>query len=397
MAAAFGAGDQSIRHMAGRQTALDVLVVGLGAMGGAALAELARRGVRAAGVDRYEPPHTLGSSHGLTRIIREAYYEHPLYVPLVRRAYDRWQELADELGAPVYRRTGGCMIGPAEGELVSGALRSARAHGIEHEMLDQGAMARRFPQIGVAHGHVALLEARAGVLFAERIVAGHLAVARERGASVITGETVLGWEERRGAIECGTDRRRIRAARMLLCVGPWLSGFLASESPVLSVERQVVHWFEPRVGDDRFGPERCPVAIWEHDGGRLFYALPDFGDGVKVAIHHEGAPATPENVERSSTDDDERAARALTESFLPNAAGRLRASAVCLYTNTLDHHFLVDRHPASDRVFIVSPCSGHGFKFACVIGEIAADLALGERPAFDLSPFRLDRFRTPHG
>lgn len=371
--------------------ALDALVVGLGAMGSATLQHLARRGARVAGIDRFAPPHTHGSTHGRTRIIREAYYESPIYVPLLRRAYELWEALERESGESLFRETGGLMIGPEHGELVSGALRSAREHDIAHELLDGPAMRRRFPQFRVPAGHVALLEKRAGILFPERCVATALRRAQHDGADIRTDERLLSWEAGTDLVRCRTDRGEFTVARLVLCVGPWLPELLAALALPLDVERQTFHWFIPDEDRERFGPARCPIALWEYDTGRLVATFPDFGDGVKVGIHHEGEITTPERCRRTISPEEDEVTAALLERCLPGAAATLADSAVCLYTNTPDHHFLVDRHPASARVVVVSPCSGHGFKFASVIGEIAAELALGESPSFDLEPFRMKR------
>ena len=370
---------------------LDALVVGLGAMGSATLHELARRGARVAGIDRFEPPHMHGSTHGRTRIIREAYYESPVYVPLIRRAYELWDDLERLSGERLFHRTGGLMIGPADGELVSGALRSAREHDIAHELLDAASVARRYPHFRVAREHVALLETRAGILFPERCVATMLGLASRHGAQIRMGERLLAWESGPDVVRCYTDHGEISAARLVLCAGPWLPELIANLSLPLEVERQTFHWFVPAAGRARFGPEQCPIALWEYDAGRLLATFPDFGDGVKVGVHHEGEITTPQRCRRTIGEDEDAQVRALLGRCLPDAAGSLADSAVCLYTNTPDHHFVIDRHPASERVIVVSPCSGHGFKFASVIGEVSACLALGEDPALDLEPFRLAR------
>lgn len=371
---------------------LDALVVGLGAMGSATLYELARRGARVAGIDRFEPPHTQGSTHGRTRIIREAYYESPVYVPLIRRAYELWHDLERVAGERLLHQTGGLMIGPPDGELVSGALRSAREHDIPHEMLDASAVARRFPHFELANGDVALLEMRAGILFPERCVATTLTLASRHGADIRTGHRLLSWEAGTGVVRCHTDHGEVAAARLVVCAGPWLPELVANLSLPLEVERQTFHWFIPEADRAHFGPDRCPIALWEYERGRLLATFPDFGDGVKVGVHHEGEITTPRHCRRTISDDEDALVRGLLARCLPLAAGTLSDSAVCLYTNTPDHHFVLDRHPESDRVILVSPCSGHGFKFASVIGEIGAQLALGDEPSFDLEPFRLSRF-----
>jgi sarcosine oxidase len=372
----------------------DVIVIGLGAMGSATLYELARRGVRALGIDRFAPPHTQGSTHGRSRIIREAYFEHPLYVPLVRRAYDLWDELERESGNTLFHRTGGLMIGPADGVLVSGARRSAAEHDVRHEMLSAEEVRWRWPAYDPPDDHVALFELRAGLLLPEACVETYLHLARQRGATARLGERVRGWRADAGGVVVTTDAASYRAERLVLAAGAWLPELVTDVPLPLSVERQMFHWFEPASRPEVHTAARCPLALWEFERDRLVAMFPDLGDGVKTGIHHEGEISDPERVRRTTTPQEDADIRALLRRLMPEAAGRLREARVCLYTNTPDHDFLVDAHPAHASVLLVSPCSGHGFKFASAIGEVAADLAARGASSFDLSPFRLSRFGT---
>jgi len=372
--------------MAGR---VDVVVVGLGAMGSAVARALARRGQRVVGLDRFSPPHSLGSSHGRSRIIREAYFEHPAYVPLVQRAYELWAELEEESGRPLWRLTGGLMAGPPDGVLVRGARRSAEVHGLPFEDLSAAEIARRFPAFAPEPGMVGVLEPRAGVLFPEACIEAALKSAFRAGAELHVDDEVQAWRADGGAVEVRSASGSWSAGRLVIAAGAWLPRLLP-DLP-LTVARQVLHWFEPLRDEAVFAPEVCPISLWEVEHGRIFYAFPDLGDGVKAAIHHEGERTDAEHVRRDVTDDDEAAVRSLVERLVPAAAGRRRESCVCLYTNTPDHDFLIDRHPGHEQVFIVSPCSGHGFKFSPVIGEIVADLVTGGASRFDLRPFSLSR------
>ena len=375
------------------QRSFDVIVVGAGAMGSAALYQLARRGVRVAGFDRFTPPHAHGSTHGRSRIIREAYYEHPLYVPLVQRAYELWDELARawEGEAPLFRRTGGVMLGPSNGVLVAGARRSAHAHRLPHEELTARELSGRFPAFALPEDMVALLEPRAGVLDPEQCVAAQLTLAARAGADLRLGEPVVRWRAGADGVSITTAERSYAAGRLVVATGAWTPALLPGLPMALRVERQVMHWFRPVADPARFAPERCPIAMVEYAPERLFYTIPDAGAGVKAAIHHEGEATTPEAVRRAVTEADVAPVRALLRRFLPLANGALLDSATCLYTNTPDGHFLIDTHPEHSRVLVVSACSGHGFKFASVIGEIVADLATGARPRFDPAPFGLAR------
>lgn len=367
----------------------DVIVVGLGAMGSAAAFQLAWRGQRVLGLDRFTPPHEFGSSHGETRIIREAYFEHPLYVPLVQRAYELWAELEKLSGRSLFKQTGGLMIGPENGAIVSGALRSAREHRLAHELLSAAEVRRRFPALQPTDEQVAVWEPRAGALFPEACIEAHLAQARAHGAELRFGETVLRWEPTADGVRVITTRGEYVAKRLVLTAGAWVSSLLGEFKFPFRVERQVLFWFEqPKTSGD-FAPGNCPIYICEHELGRYFYGFPDFGTGVKVAGHHEGDAADPDALRREVGTGETESMRRLVAKFLPGANGPLRATAVCMYTNTPDEHFLIDWHPQCDRVLIASPCSGHGFKFSAAIGEVISDLVLSGRSRFDLSLFRL--------
>ncbi|MEO7454801.1 MAG: N-methyl-L-tryptophan oxidase [Gemmatimonadaceae bacterium] len=372
----------------------DVLVVGLGAMGSAVLHHLAARGAKVVGVDRFDPPHALGSTHGRSRIIREAYFEHPGYVPLVRRAYENWDALEQRSGMHLFARTGGLMIGAPDGELVRGASESAMQHDIDVELLSATAIAARFPALAPGTNMVGVLERRAGVLFPEACVEAHLRLAREDGAEVRTSTRVEAIETGSGRVRALTGAGVIDAQRVVLAAGPWTSELLAPLGVALPLrtERQTMHWLDSDASDARFAPEQMPVALIEHAPGQMFYALPDFGDGVKAAVHHDGDFITIDAIAREVTESDTRPVLDLAARFIPAAPTRIRDSAVCVYTNTPDQHFVVDTLAAAPQVTLVSACSGHGFKFASAIGEVVAARLLGEAPAFDLPQFSLARF-----
>jgi len=371
----------------------DVIVVGLGAMGSAAAYHLAAGGRRVLGLDRFQPPHNLGSSHGLTRIIREAYFEHPLYVPLVQRSYQLWAALEKQAGRKLLLPTGGLMIGPPEGVLVRGAKRSAQEHRLEHEILSSSELHRRFPVFEPAENMIAVWEPRAGILFPELAVESHLKLAAENGAVLQFNEPVRKWEADRGGVRVFTETNTYRANRLLLSAGPWMSDLLPDVKLPLRVERQVLFWFEPHSRPEQFQPKHCPIHLWEYAPHHFFYGFPDLGDGVKVAFHHQGENTDPERVCREVSARETKTMRQLLRRFLPTADGPLKSATVCIYTNTPDEHFILDYHPVHREVVIASPCSGHGFKFSPVIGEIAAVLLNDQAPPFDLSLFGARRFR----
>lgn len=369
----------------------DIIVVGLGAMGSAAAYHLARRGLRVLGLDRFQPPHTRGSSHGQSRIIRQAYYEHPAYVPLVQRAYELWTELERESGRTLFRQTGGLMIGPRDGELVAGALASARMHGLRYELVTPAEVSAHYPVFRLPDPFSALWEPRAGVLFPEACISAHLELAGQHGASLRYDEPVIGWRAGGEIVRISTAKGQYEAGKLLLTAGAWLGPLVPELRLPLSLERQVLYWFEPAADRAAFGPENCPIYLWEYAPGRFFYGFPDLGTGVKVALHHQGEAAGPDALNRTVDPDEEAGIRSLLDRYLPEANGRLLETAVCMYTNTPDHHFVIDFHPAHPEILIASPCSGHGFKFSAAIGEIVAGLLTAGTAPFDLGLFQLGR------
>ena len=368
----------------------DVVIAGLGAMGSASAYRLAAAGLRVLGLDRFSPPHDRGSSHGGSRIIREAYFEHPLYVPFAQRAIEAWREIEARSGGALLRTTGGLMLGPRQGEVVGGALRSARLHGLPHEELSAAECRRRFAAFAVPEDEVAVWEPRAGVLDPERAVAAMLDLARRAGAELRFADALRSWRGGAGGVTVETAGGAVECGALVLAAGPWMPDLLGGLAP-LTVERTVQHWFRPGGDPARFSADRFPIFIWESGPGLAWYGFPDLGAGVKAALHHQGEPAHADSVRREVAPQEIDALRRLLDARIPGAAGEYLRSAVCLYTNTPDGHFLVDRHPEDGRVWIVSPCSGHGFKFASVIGEVVAAEVDGRAPGFDLEPFRLAR------
>lgn len=372
----------------------DTVVVGLGAMGSAALHHLALRGVKVLGVDTFATPHIHGSTHGRTRIIREAYYEHPCYVPIVQRAYELWAQLEREIGEQLFVQTGGLMIGPPDGEIFAGALRSATEHGLAHTILEPRDVHARFPGFRVPEGAMALHEPRAGLLFPEKCVEAHLALARRAGASVRSGVTVTAWEAD-DEVRIRTDAGELRARTLILAAGPWLPALVPELELPLEVERQLFHWFEPASHPEWYDATHSPISLIEYAHDRFFATFPDVGHGVKAGVHHEGEVIDIDAPRAPASEAEGAEMQALLARYLPQAAGRILDRATCVYTNTPDHDFVLDRHPEHPNVIIASPCSGHGFKFSSAIGEILADLVTSRQTSFDLSPFALSRFQAP--
>lgn len=353
--------------------AYDAIVVGLGGMGSAAACHLARRGRRVLGLERFGAAHEMGSSHGRSRIIRQAYYEGAEYVPLLLRAYELWEELERESGRRLLTLTGALMVGSPEGELVPGSLRSAREHGLPHELLDARQVRERFPALRPSPGEVALYEERAGFLHPEECVRARLDLAARRGAELRFGEPVLSWRAVGERVEVRTGSGRYEAGHLVITAGPWAPELLAELGLPLRVERRVMFWFGPE--EKRVPP--VPVLLWEPEDGDLFYAVPDgWRGGVKAAFHHAGgSPCTPETLDREVREEEALGVRERLARHASALAGRCLDARVCMYTLTPDGHFVVSLHPDHPRVAIACGFSGHGFKFCGVIGEILADLA----------------------
>jgi sarcosine oxidase len=368
-----------------------VIVAGLGAMGSATACHLAQRGQRVLGLDRWSPGHAFGSSHDDSRIIREIYFEHPMYVPIVRRAYELWRELEARTGHTLLREVGGLMIGPPGGEVVTGTIESAAAWKMPYEVLSPGELARRHPAFRIADGDVAVLDRRAGWLSPEACNKAHLDLAASAGATLHFDEQVLSWSADGVGVRVTTDRGTYLADRLALCAGARTQALLPDVALPLEVERQVQFWFDVDASDARFAAAGFPIWAYEFTRGQICYGFPRIARGLKAAVMHGGeACASPDDVRRTVWPvEADPLRRALTRVLPDLAAAPVIDSAVCLFTNMPDGHFLIDVHPEHPHVLISSPCSGHGFKFASAIGEIQADLLTTGQSRFDLSAFRL--------
>ncbi len=377
-----------------RTRGYDAVVVGLGAMGSATLFHLARRGLRVLGLEQYNQGHTLGSSHGDSRIIRETYFEHPLYVPLVQRAHELWRELEKSSGKSLMKITGGLMIGPPGGMVVSGTLRSAREHNLPHEVLTPAQVHERFPAFELEPNLVAVLDPRAGYLDPEACNAAHLDAARDAGADTRFNEPVVEWSAADEAVTIRTRTETYSGDRLVLAAGAWTNGLVRDARLPVAVERQSVFWFEPEGSTGFYEANRFPIYAYEYKPGHICYGFPRLPRGVKASIMHSGKTySLPENIERAVNADEIEPLRAALRPVLPELAeAPVRETGVCLFTNTPDHDFIIDFHPRYPRVLISSPCSGHGFKFASAIGELQADLLATGKTGFDLSLFRIDRW-----
>jgi sarcosine oxidase len=369
----------------------DVIVIGMGGVGSAATYHLATAGRRVLGLDQYPLAHDRGSSHGKTRIIRQAYFEHPAYVPLLRRAYDLWDDLEQQFGSQLFYRTGVIELGPENGVVIPGVLRSAAEHNLSIEQLTASEVTRRWPGLFCQDDWQAVIEQNAGYLRVEDCVRAHQRLALENGASCVHGAKVEGWRADGRGIAVISDQGVERCERLVVAGGPWSGSLLEGSRLDLQVLRKHQYWFQTNASGYE-QEEGFPCFFHETPAG-FFYGFPSIdGCGVKVARHSGGQPLD----RPQETDDCDDADRSLVDdyiaSYLPGVSNRLSAHTGCYYTTTPDEHFIVDTLPEQPQVTIVAGLSGHGFKLTSVLGEIASQLATSQSSTHDISLFALHRF-----
>jgi sarcosine oxidase len=373
----------------------DAIVVGVGGMGSAAAYHLARRGRRVLGLERFTIPNEMGSSHGVSRIIRLAYFEDPGYVPLLRRSYELWRQLESEYGEQILQMTGCLHVGAPGTAVYEGCLRSCAEHGLEHDVLDAAELKRRFPAFRMPPDTGAIFESEGGFLVPEKCILAHAAGARAAGAELHEGEAVLGWEAGAGGVRVHTDGGDYDAEKLVLTAGSWNGQLFPSLAPQLEPERQVLAWLEVS-RPELFEPANFPVFIMEVPEG-MYYGFPLFAGGppgLKLGrMHHRLEPADPDRLDRDGAGpEDEEVLRSFARRYLPDGSGPARAMKVCMFTNTPDEHFLIDLAPGEPRVVLGAGFSGHGFKFCSVVGEILADLATSGSTPHRIGLFRADRW-----
>lgn len=372
----------------------DVAIVGLGGMGSAILAHCAKRGASVIGLEQFSPAHDLGSSHGKCRMIRKAYFEDPAYVPLVLRAYELWHELERATGEDILRITGVLSVGAEISEIIRGARRAAEEHDLPVELLSQREVRERYPTLELWKDEVALLEKDAGVLDPERAVRAHLKLAEASGAEARFGLAMESWHVTDNGFEIRlSDGTQIFARKLVLALGGWFKETLESLGVRIRVQRNVQAWFSP--GTHAYDAPGFPGFLLARPGlPAPLYGFPDFGDGIKAAFHGFGDLTDAKHLDRAidPARDLEPIARALEE-WMPGAAKTLRAATPCMYTLTPDEHFVIDHHPEHANLVLCGGFSGHGFKFAPVVGEIGAELALDGGSRHDIEFLSLRRFR----
>jgi sarcosine oxidase len=376
----------------------DVIVAGLGGMGSAAAYHLAGRGERVLGLERFTPAHDKGSSHGQSRIIRQAYFEDPAYVPLLLRAYELWERLEEETGEDLMTLTGGLMIGPPESDIFKGSKATADKYGLPYEIFDATELKRRYPMFAPTDGTVALFEEKAGFVRPESAVKAHLGRAQALGADLRFGEEIVSWQPTDFGVRVETTSEVYEAERLVMTAGPWAPKLLAGMGLPLEVTRQILFWFDPVGGVEPFLPDRFPIFIWEPEDGNAFYSIPAHdgpGGGVKVAFFRaDSKPADPETIDREIHDDELEFIRSYLARYVPDLDGEYLYARTCMYTNTPDEHFVISTHPEHPQVAIAAGFSGHGFKFCGVVGEILADLVTRGETSHPIDLFSPTRLAT---
>jgi sarcosine oxidase len=370
----------------------DAIVVGLGGMGSATAFHLARRGLRILGLERFDVLHPYGSSHGLTRIIRLAYSEDPRYVPLLRRAYELWHDLEEGSGRKLLFVTGNLEGGLADGPVFQGVLEAARLHRLPHQILSGDEVRGRFPAYHLPSDLRLVYQPDGGFLLSEECILAHVEGAMAEGAELHWREKVMEWEPAGDGVRVRTDRAVYDAARLVVAAGSWAGSLLPELSSLAVPERQVLAWLQP-TRPDLFAVGAFPVFYLQVEEGK-YYGFPVHGiPGFKFGrYHHLEERVDPDSMHREPRPEDEEVLRAFARRYFPQGQGPTVMLKSCLFTNTPDEHFVLDLHPAHPQVAVASACSGHGYKFSSVVGEIMADLVQNGSTGHDTSLFRLDRF-----
>jgi sarcosine oxidase len=374
------------------QVTYDLIVIGVGGMGSATVYHAARRGLKVLGLEQFDIPHALGSSHGINRIIRLAYYEDPRYVPLLRRAYALWRELENRVGERLLFITGGIDAGRADSRTVQGSLLSCRQHHLPHEELDAAELRHRFPGYRLAADMVGIYQPDAGFLLSERCIVAYVMAAQDMGAEVHAREGVVEWRPDADGISVTTTRDKYRARKLIITAGPWARTLVPSLQRAAVPERQVLIWTQPR-RPEYFRLDAFPVFNFEAPEGR-FYGFPVYGiPGFKFGkYHHRGEQVDDlDRMDRECHPEDEEVLREGIRRYFPDADGPTMAMKACLFTNSPDEHFILDVLRDNPDVGVAAGFSGHGFKFCSVIGEIMTELVVDGGTRHDIALFRLDR------
>ena len=371
----------------------DAIVIGVGGMGSAAVYHLARRGLQVLGLEKHAIPHEMGSSHGYSRMIRYTLQEHPSYVPLVRRSYELWHEMEETAGEELMVTTGSIRAGAPDSPFFLNAQEACDLHSIPYEILTASEVNKRFPGYRFPEEISSVYQADGGFLLPERCIVTHVQAAERAGAAVHSQETVLDWEIRGDGVQVRTDRDTYTAGRLVVTAGPWAANLVPELAAYAVPERQVMGWFQPE-RPELYTAEIFPVFGVFTEEGR-YYGFPSHAvPGFKIGrAHHLLQKVDPDAIDREVHPEDEEILRQAVNRYFPLAAGKLLDRKTCMYTNTPDEHFMIGTLPGQPQVSVAAGFSGHGFKFASVIGEIMADLAQNGATEHDINLFRLDRFK----
>lgn len=370
----------------------DVIVLGLGGMGSAAMYHLAKCGARVCGIERHGIAHDRGSSHGMSRIIRKAYFEHPDYIPLLERAYALWEKLEEESGQELFIKSGLILSGVPESLLMRGLKACYAAYELPHRTFDAATARAEFPQFTLPDDHIVYYDPLAGYVSPEACIEQLVTLAQQQGADLLIHEDALAWRAEGSSVTVSTNQREISAGALVLTAGPWAAASLAELGVTLTVLRKVQLWYDsPEI--DRYRSGEIPCFYIDADYGS-FYGFPAFTElGIKVAEHTGGSPVDdPDHLNRGLEPEDETGVLRLLSDTFPSMQPRRTHFSACMYSMTPDHHFIIDKHPYHDNVIVAAGFSGHGFKFASVVGEILADLAVDGTTMHSINFFRLDRF-----
>ncbi len=368
----------------------DVIVIGLGIIGSGAALELSRRGLKVVALDAFPPKHTNGASHGQSRIIRKAYFEAPDYVPLLHRTYQMWRQLEQESERDLMTLNGALFVGAVNSELVAGSLKSARMHGLEHELMNAEQLTKRFPAWRLTSDMVAVYEPGAGTLYADACWTAQLMLAQKMGAHLRFGAPVISWSATDSAVSVRTKETEYVADKLVVCPGPWAPELLGGLDVGFRIQRRVNAFFKP-AHPEKVSIDKFPSYCIETDG-KFYYGLPAIGEqGLKVGRHDAGESCTAATVNRVVDDNEIGELKAFVEHFLPGQFDVCLDATTCLYTLTPDEHFVIDVHPEHGNVFVAAGFSGHGFKFGPVVGEILADLVAAGCTGHSIDCFAINR------
>lgn len=376
----------------------DVIVVGVGAMGSAALYHLSKiPNLKVLGLDQYSPPHIYGSSHGETRITRQIYFEHPVYVPLVKKTYPMWSTLENEIKTKLFEPTGGIYIGQESSQLINGLKVTAKEHNFDINILSANEIMAKFPAFKVPDHMVGVHDPTAGILFPEKCIQGFISQVEKFGNATLNfGEKALEITRKQGYECVVTNKRTYLAKKIIVTAGAYVINLLKSQNLPLKIERKKLFWMEPKAEFKKdFEPDKLPIFLLEDEKTQIkFYGFPNIlGTGVKAALHVNKADYIENayNISRIVNEEEIDGFQRDISKYMPNVFGKLNKSGTCFYTMTPDEHFIIDFLPNNKNILLGSPCSGHGFKFCIVIGEILKDLILSGKSEFDLTMFSLRR------